>query len=285
MRKDEKIMPDAGDLSLGLSPCPNDTYIFHALLHGLVELPFNVRPYMADVEELNALARSAALDVTKLSLGVVPYVMRRYALLSSGAALGWGVGPLVVAREPLPEGAWRQARVAVPGLMTTANLLLDLHGGFQGERREMPFSEIMPAVRHGGADMGVVIHEGRFTYSRQGLVKILDLGEWWESVFHVPLPLGAIAVRRDVPVRTALAVQKAVAESLAYADEHPGASGEFVRAHAQEMEEKVMRDHIRTFVTGFSRNLGQEGRAAVEKLVARAAELRGQEMPAAGLFL
>ncbi|MDR1658896.1 MAG: 1,4-dihydroxy-6-naphthoate synthase [Desulfovibrio sp.] len=278
-------MPDGDVLSLGLSPCPNDTYIFHALLHGLVEFPFDVKPHMADVEELNALARSGALDVTKLSLGVVPHVMREYALLSSGAALGWGVGPLVVAREPLPEEAWRRARVAVPGLMTTANLLLDLHGGFQGERGEMLFSEVMPTVRRGGADMGVVIHEGRFTYERQGLVKILDLGEWWEGVFHVPLPLGAIAVRRDIPEQTALAVQKAIAESLVYADEHPGASGEFVRAHAQEMEERVMLDHIRTFVTGFSHNLGRAGRAAIEELAGRAAGLRGLETPPKGLFL
>ncbi|MDR2055401.1 MAG: 1,4-dihydroxy-6-naphthoate synthase [Desulfovibrio sp.] len=285
MRKEKKIMPDAAVLSLGLSPCPNDTYIFHALLHGLVEFPFHVKPHMADVEELNALAKSGALDVTKLSLGVVPHIMRDYALLSSGAALGWGVGPLVVARNPLPEEAWRRARVAVPGLMTTANLLLDLHGGFQGERREMLFSDVMPAVRRGGADMGVIIHEGRFTYERQGLVKILDLGEWWESAFHVPLPLGAVAVRRDVPGQTALAVQKAVAESLAYANGHPGASEKFVRAHAQEMEEKVMREHIRTFVTGFSQDLGLAGRAAIEALVARAAKLRGREMPAQGLFL
>ncbi|MDR3358214.1 MAG: 1,4-dihydroxy-6-naphthoate synthase [Desulfovibrio sp.] len=285
MRKDEGIMPDAAVLSLGLSPCPNDTHILHALLHGLVRLPFNIRPHVADVEELNALARSAALDATKLSLGVVPYVMRDYALLSSGAALGRGVGPLVVARKPLPERAWPQARVVVPGLMTTANLLLDLHGGFQGERREMLFSAVMPAVRCGGADMGVVIHEGRFTYARQGLVKILDLGEWWESVSHAPLPLGAIAVRRDVPGPIALALQKAIAESLDYASEHPEASGEFVRAHAQEMEEGVMREHIRTFVTGFSHDLGQAGRAAIEELVTRAAGLRGQEMPAQGLFL
>ncbi|MDR1660201.1 MAG: 1,4-dihydroxy-6-naphthoate synthase [Desulfovibrio sp.] len=278
-------MPDAAVLSLGLSPCPNDTHIFHALLHGLVEFPFNVKPHMADVEELNALARSGALDVTKLSLGVVPHVMREYALLSSGAALGWGVGPVIVARKPLPEEAWRRARVAVPGLMTTANLLLDLHGGFQGERREMLFSDVMPAVRRGGADMGVVIHEGRFTYERQELVKILDLGEWWESVFHVPLPLGAIAVRRDIPEQTALAVQKAIAESLVYADEHPGASWEFVRVHAREMEERVIRDHIRTFVTGFSHDLGRAGRAAIEYLAGRAAGLRGLEAPPKGLFL
>ena len=150
-------------MTLGLSPCPNDTYIFHALLHHLVPSPAHFTPRMADVEELNALARQKKLPVTKLSLGVVPYIMDDYAIMASGAALGWGCGPLVVAREDLPEEKWKTARVAVPGLMTTANLLLTLHGGFQGPREEMLFSDVMDAVLTGEADMGVIIHEGRFT--------------------------------------------------------------------------------------------------------------------------
>lgn len=176
--------PDS--LSLGLSPCPNDTYIFHALLHGLTPAPTAIRPYLADVEQLNALARQKKLDVTKMSLGAAAQIMDDYALLSSGAALGWGCGPLVVARKTLPPEAWREARVAVPGLLTTANLLLTLHGGFQGPRREMLFSEVMPAVACGDVDLGVIIHEGRFTYARMGLTKLLDLGQWWEEAFHLP---------------------------------------------------------------------------------------------------
>ena len=179
-------------MTLGLSPCPNDTYIFHALLHHLVPSPAHFTPHMADVEELNALARQKKLPVTKLSLGVVPYIMDDYAIMASGAALGWGCGPLVVAREDLPEEKWKTARVAVPGLMTTANLLLTLHGGFQGPREEMLFSDVMDAVLTGEADMGVIIHEGRFTYADRGLVKLLDLGQWWEATYHAPLPLGAI---------------------------------------------------------------------------------------------
>jgi 1,4-dihydroxy-6-naphthoate synthase len=272
-------------LSLGLSTCPNDTYIFHAILHDLVDSHFRIKPHLADVEALNTLARGGDLDVTKISLGVVPYIMDKYALLSSGAALGWGVGPLVVAREPWPEQEWPEARLAVPGLMTTANLLLDLHGGFQEERREMLFSDVMPAVLRGETDMGVIIHEGRFTYEQKGLVKILDLGEWWEKNFHVPLPLGAIAARRDIPKQTALAAQKAIAASLAYARAHPAASGEFVRSHAREMEEHVIQMHIRTFVTDFSHELGQTGKAAIEELVGRAAKLRGMEVPNGGIFL
>ncbi|MDR1777373.1 MAG: 1,4-dihydroxy-6-naphthoate synthase [Desulfovibrio sp.] len=272
-------------LTLGLSPCPNDTCIFHALLHGLVEFPFKIKPHMADVEELNSLARKASIDVTKISLGVVPYIMNDYALLDSGAALGWGVGPLLVARESLPPAVWREARIAVPGVMTTANLLLDLHGGFQGARRQMLFNEVMPSVLRGEADMGLIIHEGRFTYQQQGLVKILDMGEWWEGVFHMPLPLGAIVARRSLPRQTALAAQDAIARSLTYARAHPGASQEFIRAHAQEMDEHVRQDHIRTFVTDFSLRLGLAGRSAIEEIVTRASRLRGLNMPEQGLFL
>ncbi len=272
-------------LSLGLSPCPNDTYIFHALLHGLVPAPVAFRPHLADVEELNGMARRKELDVTKMSLGAAARIMDDYALLASGAALGWGCGPLVVAREALPPEAWATARVALPGLLTTANLLLTLHGGFQGPRQEMLFNEVMPAVARGDADLGVIIHEGRFTYQRLGLTKLLDLGEWWEGAFHVPLPLGAIAVRRDVPLETARAVQAAIAASLSYARAHPQASGDFVRAHAQELEESVTRAHIETFVTDYSLDLGEAGRAAIEQLVGRAAALEGLRIPPQGLFL
>jgi 1,4-dihydroxy-6-naphthoate synthase len=272
-------------LRLGLSSCPNDTFIFHALLHGIAPAPLPLQPHMADVEELNTLARQGKLDVTKISLGVGPWIMDDYALLSSGAALGWGCGPLVVARESLPPTAWRTASLAVPGAMTTANLLLTLHGGFHGPRRAMLFSDVMPAVARGEADLGLVIHEGRFTYERLGLVKVLDLGQWWEQEYHLPLPLGAIAVRRDIPLPTALALQRAIAASLACAQADPAASREFVRAHAQEMEEQVTEAHIKTFVTEFSLDLGPAGRAAIENLVGRAAVLQGRRLPVDGLFL
>ncbi|MBQ3059719.1 MAG: 1,4-dihydroxy-6-naphthoate synthase [Desulfovibrio sp.] len=266
-------------LSLGLSPCPNDTFIFHALLHGLVPVPAPLQPHFADVEELNAMACRNSLDVTKISLGALPYFMQGYALLSSGAALGWGCGPLVVAREPLPETAWRHGSVAVPGRMTTANLLLDLHGGFHGPRTEMLFSDVMEAVRSGRADMGVIIHEGRFTYEQAGLTRLLDLGQWWEESFHMPLPLGAIAVRRNLPAATARAMQQAIADSLRYARAHPDASAAFVRLHAQEMSETVTRAHIETFVTDYSLDLGESGRSAVRLLAERAAALAGRTVP------
>ncbi|MCI7568937.1 1,4-dihydroxy-6-naphthoate synthase [Desulfovibrio sp.] len=277
----------AETMTIGLSSCPNDTYIFHALLHGLVPAPTPAPPafHMADVEELNGLARRGTLPVTKISLGVIPYIMDSYAILSSGAALGWGCGPLVVAREQLPESDWKTARTAVPGLLTTANLLLDLHGGFQGPRQDMLFSDVMDAVISGRADIGVIIHEGRFTYGEHGLVKLLDLGQWWESVYNAPLPLGAIAVRRDVPRDTARAMQEAIRQSLDYADAHPEASRDYIRRCAQELSDEVTRAHIRTFVTEFSRDLGAAGREAIQRLVERAAARLGKALPADGLFL
>lgn len=272
-------------ITLGISPCPNDTYIFHALLHGLIDVSFAVDVHMADVEELNALALEGRLHVTKLSVGVVPLILERYALLRSGAALGWGCGPLVVAREPMDEAAWRAARVATPGRMTTANLLLDLHGGFQGPREEMIFDAVMPAVVDGRVDCGVVIHEGRFTYGGLGLHALLDLGAWWEGAFSMPLPLGAIAARRDMDRKTAQTVEAAIAASLAYANARPEASQEFIRAHAQEMAPEVTSAHIHTFVNDYSRDLGVRGRDAIALLVERAWRLQGQVAPLPPLFL
>ena len=272
-------------LQLGLSPCPNDTFIFHALLHGLVQQPAPIAPHLADVEELNSLARQGKLAVTKMSLGVAADIMDDYALLSSGAALGFGCGPLVVARKPLDAAACRTARVAVPGLHTTANLLLSLNGGFQGPREPMLFSDVMDAVQDGRVDAGVIIHEGRFTYAQRGLVKLLDLGEWWEGQFHLPLPLGAIVVRRDVPRDLALGIQTAIAQSLAHARKNPQASAAFIREHAQELDDSVIQAHIKTFVTDFSLDIGDAGRAAITELVGKAAALAGKKLPEAGLFL
>lgn len=279
-------------LSLGLSPCPNDTFIFHALLEGQIRVPApapwagDIRfvPHFADVEELNTLAVEGHLDVTKLSLGAVSRIMDDYALFSSGAALGWGCGPLVVAKTPLPPERLATARVAVPGFMTTANLLLDLHGGMGGERRELLFSGIMDAVSRGDVDLGVIIHEGRFTYERHGLCRILDLGQWWEGAFHMPLPLGAIAGRRSLALPVALAVQEGISASLRHAWAHPEASRDFIRAHAQELDDAVTRAHIETFVTPYSENLGDAGREAIRTLVERSAERLGLALPAAGLF-
>lgn len=267
---------------LGLSPCPNDTFIFHALLHGLVDFPLaELKPRLADVEALNQWVVQGEPEFSKISVGVVPHIMDNYALLASGSALGFKVGPLVVARKPLGMSELQQARVAVPGLHTTANMLLHLTGMFKGERKEMLFSDVMSAVSRGDVDAGVIIHEGRFTFAEHGLVKILDLGEWWEETFHLPLPLGVIAVRRDVDHDIAHAMQKAIAASLSYANKNPQASASFIRENAQELTPEVIQAHIKTFVTNYSLDLGEEGRAAITKLI----QVAGLALPKEGLFL
>ncbi len=257
-------------ITLGISPCPNDTYIFHALLHGLVSTPFKIRYIMADVEELNARARTGELHATKLSVGVVPHIVEHYALLRSGGALGFGCGPLLIAREPLSMEAQATGSIAIPGHMTTAALLLNLHGHFQGTRQEMLFDAVMPHVLQGKSPMGLIIHEGRFTYEAQGLHKILDLGAWWEESFHAPLPLGAIAVRRDIPRAQALALEEAISQSILYARAHPEASADFIQAHAQELSPAVTKAHISTFVNDYSIHLGKLGEEAIELLVHKA---------------
>lgn len=278
-------MAAACRLELGLSPCPNDTFIFHALLCG--GLPpeatagLEIEPVFHDVQRLNELAMRGELAASKISAGVAPTVMRNYAMLSSGGALGFGCGPLLVGRRRMDPEEWASATIAVPGLETTASLLLDMHGGFGGPRRAMVFSSVMDAVLDGDCDLGVIIHEGRFTYAARGLVKQLDLGEWWESCHSLPLPLGLIAVRRDVPVHVAQRLERAIALSLEAAWANPGPAMDFARRHAQELSGEVLSAHVRTFVTRYSRDLGGDGRRAVESLVAA----RGAALPAQGLFL
>lgn len=262
-------MSETTEITIGLSPCPNDTFIFHALLEGTVRAdcaePVAVRGHFADVERLNGAAIAGTLPVTKVSLGVMPDILTRYAILASGAALGWGVGPLVVARDDGFDPA--SARIAIPGRHTTANLLLNLTGRFQGPRTELLFSDIMPAVARGDADLGVIIHEGRFTYGEHGLRKVLDLGQWWEDHYSLPLPLGCIVVRRDLPLQVARAMEKSIEASLAYAREHPEASRQFIADHAQELDGEVIQAHIDTFVTDYSLDLGAGGRKAIMVLL------------------
>ena len=257
--------------SLGISPCPNDTFIFDALINRRISAPFAVTAKLADVEELNTLACRSALDITKLSLAAVLRVLDRYLLLNSGAALGRGCGPLVVARPGLARQDYSTARIATPGRLTTANLLLSLSSRFHGPRAEMPFNQVIPALLTKKADLGLIIHEGRFTYAEKGLTLVLDLGDWWEKHTGLPLPLGVIAVRRDMGEDAAQQVQKAIRQSLEHAYAVPEDSKEFIRAHAQEMEEAVMTAHIATFVNDFSLELGDEGRNAVVTLL-RAAQ-------------
>jgi 1,4-dihydroxy-6-naphthoate synthase len=241
---------DPNTLTFGYSTCPNDTFAFHAIAHGLVAGP-PVLPRLDDIEALNVLAESGELQATKISIGAYGRVRDRYALLRAGGAAGFGVGPIVVAREDRAVGG----RVAIPGKTTTAALLLNLAGeGF--ETVAMRFDQIENAVLSGDVDCGVLIHEGRFTYEMRGLRLICDLGSLWEQRMHCPLPLAAIAIRRDLPLR-AEAFDKALRASVDYAFAHPEASREYVRENAQEMDETVMRRHIDLYVNEYTRTLDE----------------------------
>ena len=254
-------------LDLGYSFCPNDTFIFYALAHGLTSSPLPVREVLEDVETLNGWAREGRLPMTKISYRAYFGVMERYVALRSGGALGRGVGPLVVTGRALESLNGR--RVASPGALTTAEMLLRLAApGAQVTR--MRYDQVMPAVRRGEVDAGLIIHESRFTYQNYGLHKFMDLGAWWEDQTKLPLPLGAILVRRDLPSQTRWALNGAVRASLEHARAHPGEGRAYIRRHALEMSDAVMQAHIDLYVNDFSLDVGDEGERAVRELHRRA---------------
>ena len=259
------------ELTFGFSPCPNDTFAFHALVHGLVPSPATIRPVLLDIEELNRRAHEGELDLTKLSFGAIPAVADRYAMLRSGAALGRGVGPLVVAREELALDEAVARRLAIPGRETTAYLLLRLLAPPTGKTVEVRYDRILGAVEHGEVDAGLIIHESRFTYADHGLSKVADLGELWEAQSGLPIPLAAICARRDLDEVLRAEVEQALRASVEYAFAHPEASRDYVRAHSQELSDEVCDQHIALYVNEFSIDLGDEGLAAIEALTARVA--------------
>lgn len=257
---------------MGFSPCPNDTFIFHALVHGRVPcdgLSFSER--LEDVETLNGLALSGLLDVSKVSYHLLGHILKDYLLLGSGGALGRGCGPLLVAREPLDPARLAGRRIALPGRYTTAALLLRLFDPSLADFVFLPFDRIMAAVADGSVAAGVIIHESRFTFASHGLLQILDLGEWWERETGHPIPLGGIAARRNLGRETLLALERGIARSVDHALQHSAESRPYIRAHSQEMSDQVCDAHIGLYVNGFSRGLGREGEAAVRLLLDRAA--------------
>ena len=260
-------------LSFGFSPCPNDTFAFHALVHRLVDAPFAVDPVLLDIEELNVRARDGAFELTKLSFGAFAAASGRYRLLRSGAALGRGVGPLVVARDAAELADAAVRRIAIPGRETTAFLLLRLAVPELGEVVELRYDKILGAVERGEVDAGLIIHESRFTYARHGLVCIADLGEWWESQTGLPVPLAGICASYDLGDELVEAAESAIRASVEYAFAHPEASREYVRAHAQELSDEVCAAHIALYVNQFSVDLGDEGMHAIQRLAGDAAVL------------
>ncbi|MHC1726467.1 MAG: 1,4-dihydroxy-6-naphthoate synthase [Syntrophobacteraceae bacterium] len=276
--------PNMKTLTLGYSPCPNDTYIFYALANGKIDTPFSLDISLADVEMLNQRLKLGVLDISKLSVSAVPHILDKYWLLRSGGALGRGCGPLIVAGRPARMEDLREATIAIPGTLTTAHLLLRLEGTHRGRCVPMQFDRIMPAVSAGEVDAGVIIHEGRFTYQSYGLHMVLDLGQWWENETGLPLPLGAIAMRRSLGAELAGIVENKIRESLRYSMANPDEAWHYIRRHAQEMNPDVIHRHIETFVNDFSINVGREGESALRSILQAACALDGKPFPEHSLF-
>ena len=267
-------------LTLGFSPCPNDTFIFDALIHHKIDtegLTFEV--LFEDVETLNQKALHGELDITKLSFHAFAHVIDKYALLNAGSALGFGVGPLLICKQEnldriqsLLNAPSTTLSTAIPGKYTTANFLLGIAYPQLTNKKEMVFNEIESALLNDKVDIGLIIHENRFTYQEKGLAKILDLGNYWEQLTGCAIPLGGIVINRKLHITIQQKVDRLIRKSVEYAFANPKSGIDFIRNHAQEMSEDVMYKHIELYVNQFSINLGKEGRNAIETLFDMAKE-------------
>jgi len=258
-------------LTLGFSPCPNDTFIFDAMVNNKIDTQGITFDYvMEDVETLNRWAEAGKLDITKLSYNTFLHMVNNYALLHSGSALGKGVGPLLISKEPLDLTDIANFKIAIPGIKTTANLLLSLAFPDVKNKTEIIFSEIEERVLNGEFDAGLIIHESRFTYAQKGLNKLIDLGDWWETTANAAIPLGGIVIRRSFDRELCATVDNIIKQSLAYSWKTYPVLSDFVKANAQEMEETVMCKHIDLYVNEYSTDLGDIGRRAIQTLFDKA---------------
>jgi len=255
-------------LTLGFSPCPNDTFIFDALVHGRIDtegLDFDF--FLADIEKLNSKALRAEVDITKMSIYAYGHTSRNYIILDSGSALGYGNGPLVIGRSMLTPEDLNRSRIAIPGRYTTANLLFSIFWPDATLKTEYLFSDIDKALLNGDVDAGIIIHETRFTYQKMGLVKIADLGEYWENLTSLPVPLGTIVAKRTLPEDVTMKVNRVIQRSLDYAYTDSMASFDFVTQNARELESQVLSNHIKTFVNDFTLQLGPVGKQTIKRLL------------------
>lgn len=250
--------------SIGYSPCPNDTFIFYALTHKRLKSDTGFSEVMRDVETLNRMALRKELDITKTSFHAFGFLRDDYCLLHSGSALGKGCGPLLVARAPINDLS--RSTVAIPGKMTTAYLLMRLFAPGIKNIVEMPFDRIMNAVSMGTVDAGLIIHEGRFTYPNYNLMKLIDLGEWWEEETGLPIPLGGILAKRELGAEVISKIDSLIRESIRYSLQYPDHAREYIKNNAQELDDDVIDQHIRLYVNDYTLDIG-EGIAAVEKLM------------------
>lgn len=260
--------------SLGFSPCPNDCFIFDALVNNKIDtegIKFNVE--LHDVETLNTKALNGELDITKLSFNAYGHVLNNYILLRAGSALGFNCGPILIQKtNQNTQKLNENSKIAIPGKLTTANFLLSLAYPNVKNKLEYVFSDIENAVLSGEVDAGLIIHESRFTYEEKGLKKIIDLGEFWESLIHSPIPLGGIVIRRTIEVELQQKINKLIKNSVEFAFSNPLSSREFVKAHAQEMSNEVIKKHIDLYVNNFSSDLGDVGTNAIKLMFAKANE-------------
>lgn len=265
------------NLTLGYSPCPNDTFIFYALAHGRIgEGNINFRESLLDIETLNKSALRGEFDITKISFHAYLYIKNNYVLLNAGGALGRGCGPMIVAREPLKSKDLKGKRIAIPGAMTTAYLLLKL---YEPECTKniviMPFHEILDAVRSRIVDAGLIIHESRFTYSSYGLQKVIDLGQWWEEETGLPIPLGCIVIKRkyyDIIEE----VEEMIRKSMSYAYGNREEVMNYIKKYARELDDSVIASHIDLYVNGYSYDFGDDGKKAIDELLHRTENLIGE---------
>jgi len=254
-------------LSLGFSPCPNDTFIFDALIHHKLEHGYEFDVQLADVEELNNLAFKSTLDITKLSFHAWAYMMDEYQMLPSGAALGFGVGPLLISKRPLSTDELENGKIAIPGKWTTANFLM--HNAYPTclNKQEYLFSDIEQAVLDEDCIAGVIIHENRFTYHERGLRLIRDLGQAWEDQTGMAIPLGGIAIKRSLPETLKSEIGQLIRQSIKHSSDHPGSAADYIKEHAQEMSPAVIQKHIDLYVNTYSLDLADKGRLAIETML------------------
>lgn len=271
-KKENRTVPLYTPLILGYSPCPNDTFIFYGLVHGKIDTNgLTFKEKLLDIETLNQKAMSSELDVTKVSYHAYGHLRDRYSLLRSGGAMGRGCGPLVVARAKTTMDALKGKKIAIPGRLTTAYLLLQLYDTTFSENIViMPFDRIMEAVKDGLVDAGLIIHESRFTYPDYGLFEVMDLGKWWETETGLPIPLGCIIAKKSFGIELLHNIDILIKKSVEYALAHTEETKGYVKAHSQELEDRVIEQHIKLYVNNYSKDLGNDGMRAVEELLKRA---------------
>lgn len=260
-------------ISLGYSPCPNDTYIFYGLVHNKIKEAPLFQEILEDIETLNKMALENRLDITKISFHALAHLRKKYCLLHSGGALGRGCGPLLISQKPIELSSLPNIKIAIPGKLTTATLLLRLFNHTLKDLVVLPFHKILGAVQKGEVDAGVIIHESRFTYPDYGLRKIIDLGEWWEETTGHPIPLGGILARRDLGENLIERIDDAIKSSIQYAHTHPKDIQDYIRCHAQEMDDQVMQQHINLYVNQFTLDYHLDGEAAITELLTRAEKI------------